>query len=85
MVMSDGLPEDHFMNRTQMNTDLVNKVKKLEAQGVEVFGVGIQTDEVKQFYRWHTVVNDTDDLEKELIDRMSNVLVGGGWDVRKAS
>ena len=85
IVMSDGSPEDQDMNEDQMAADLVNKVKGLEARGVEVFGVGIQTDAVKKFYRWHTVVNNTSDLEKELIDRMTNVLVGGGWDVRKAS
>jgi cobalamin biosynthesis protein CobT len=85
MVLSDGLPEDDEMDRMSLNNHLKKVVEDLEARGVEVFGVGIQTDAVKQFYRWHTVVRNTDDLEKELIDRMSNVLVGGGWDVRKAS
>tara|TARA_R110000764_G_scaffold3356_2_gene14079 strand:+ start:542 stop:2329 length:1788 start_codon:yes stop_codon:yes gene_type:complete len=85
MVMSDGMPEDSEMDEGQMRSDLIDKVKSLEARGVEVFGIGIQTDAVKRFYRWHTVVRNTDDLEKELIDRMTNVLVGGGWDVRKAS
>jgi cobalamin biosynthesis protein CobT len=85
MVLSDGLPEDERMNKGQMKADLIDRVLGLEARGVEVFGVGIQTDAVKKFYRWHTVVNDTSDLEKELVDRMSNVLVGGAWDARKAS
>ena len=85
MVMSDGLPEDSEMDRQQMNGHLKSVVADLEKRGVEVFGVGIQTKAVERFYRYFTVVNDTDDLEKELVDRMSNVLVGGSWDVRKAS
>ena len=85
MVMSDGLPEDSEMDRQQMYGHLKSVVADLEKRGVEVFGVGIQTKAVERFYRYFTVVNDTDDLEKELVDRMSNVLVGGSWDVRKAS
>jgi len=85
MVMSDGMPEDGEMVTRQMFEDLKQSVSSLEKRGVEVFGVGIQTDAVKQFYRWHTVVEDTDDLEKELVDRMTNVLIGGAWNVRKAS
>ena len=63
-------------------------IDNLESKGVEVFGVGIQTNAVERFYRWNTVVSDTSDLEKELIDRISNVLIGGHWDgghARKAS
>ena len=85
MVMSDGLPEDDMMMRGQMYEDLKESVARLEARGVEVFGVGIKTDAVEKFYRWNTVVRDTSDLEKELVDRMTNVLIGGAWNVRKAS
>ena len=85
MVMSDGLPEDDLMKRSQMYADLKESVARLETRGVEVFGVGIRTDAVEKFYRWNTVVRDTSDLEKELVDRMTNVLIGGAWNVRKAS
>ena len=88
MVMSDGMPEDDEMRRDQMGADLKAVIDNLESKGVEVFGVGIQTNAVERFYRWNTVVSDTSDLEKELIDRISNVLIGGHWDgghARKAS
>lgn len=85
MVLSDGFPEDDEMDRSQMFGHLKSVVRGLEEKGVEVFGIGIESGAVRRFYDKCVVLNDISELETELIDRMSNVLVGGEWDARRVA
>jgi len=85
IVLSDGLPEDDLMDEAQMNSHLKSVVKELNKGGVEVFGIGIQSSAVKRFYDNCVVLHDASELDKELIDRMSKVLIGGEWNARRVA
>ena len=64
---------------------LVTSIARNPAARGEVFGIGIESGAVRRFYDKCVVLNDISELETELIDRMSNVLVGGEWDARRVA
>jgi hypothetical protein len=44
--------------------------------GVDVIGIGIASEAVKQFYPDHAVINDFDDLPKAVMDKIAKRLLG---------
>jgi len=85
MVLSDGEPNDGYSQvRGGLERHLKNVINSLAAQGVEVFGIGIESDAVSSYYPDYAVLNDVADLEKEVIGRMEGLLLDGRH-VRKAS
>ena len=85
MVLSDGEPNDGYSQvRGGLERHLKNVINSLAAQGVEVFGIGIESDAVESYYPDYAVLNDVADLEKEVIGRMEGLLLDGRH-VRKAS
>lgn len=85
MVLSDGEPNDGYSCiRGGLERHLKNVINSLAAQGVEVFGIGIESDAVSSYYPDYAVLNDVADLEKEVIGRMEGLLLDGRH-VRKAS
>ena len=86
MVLSDGEPHDGYsLVEGGCEEHLKNVVLGLASVGVEVFGIGIESDAVSSYYPDYAVLNDVADLEKEVIGRMEGLLIGGGRHVRKAS
>ena len=90
MVLSDGKPADSYMSRsrrgrgTQYKSHLASVVSSLIADGIDVFGIGIQSDAVSSYYPNYAVLHDLNDLESEVISKMDDMLIGG-LNVRKAS
>jgi cobaltochelatase CobT len=85
MVLSDGEPNDGYSCiQGGLERHLKNVINSLAAQGVEVFGIGIESDAVSSYYPDYAVLNDVADLEKEVIGRMEGLLLDGRH-VRKAS
>jgi len=81
IVLSDGFPQCAVGNgghkgmyaQTILNNDLRAAVEESEEAGVEVLGIGIMTDAVKEFYPNHAVVHVVADLEPTLIAGLAKV------------
>ena len=64
MVWSDGQPACLAPDSRALYSDLHASVAWCERAGIEVIGVGIQTDVVKRFYPKHFVLDDVADLPR---------------------
>jgi cobalamin biosynthesis protein CobT len=73
IVFSDGQPADAVDDRILKATTKAN-VKRLEHEGVEVIGIGIQTDAVKDYYAKHHVLNDVTDLPVFVMQQLKGLL-----------
>ncbi len=76
-VLSDGAPatgEGHF---DILHRDLKLSVENIVKHGIEVVGIGIQTDCVKEFYPDYVVVNRIDELPKEAMTKLSKLILKG--------
>jgi hypothetical protein len=66
IVLSDGQPAAHRGSGIHGFTKKV--VKEIEKEGVvDIYGLGIISSAVKQFYKNHTVISDSSELEKALL------------------
>ena len=89
MVLSDGQPADKFMTKggeisPHYKTHLGSVVSSLIADGIDVFGIGIESEAVNDYYPNCAVLYNLNDLESEVISKMDDLLIGG-LNVRKAS
>lgn len=89
MVLSDGQPADGYMsmvcgNGHEYKSHLESVVLSLMSDGIDVFGIGIESDVVTRYYPNCAVLWDLNDLESEVIGKMDDLLIGG-LNVRKAS
>lgn len=73
IVLSDGSPA--CPPGSGLNPHLKKVVKDLEASGVEVVGVGIQTSVVSHFYSRSVVLDDLDSLPTEVMGQLTRVLL----------
>ncbi len=76
MVFSDGMPNscgDH----TILNADLKKAVADIKKSGIEVIGIGIETEAVKTFYPEYVVLNDVQDLPKKALGKLAGLLTRG--------
>ena len=82
MVFSDGLPAAaNGRDNERENYHLRNVVAGIEADGVDVMGVGIDSDAVERFYPKYVVVNNLDDLAGGALDLMARALMGERYQV----
>lgn len=72
-VFSDGLPADH-VDEGVLNFTTKHNVQKLEKVGVEVLGIGIQSDAVKRFYKNNHVIKDVQELPGFVMGRLKSLL-----------
>jgi cobalamin biosynthesis protein CobT len=63
---------------------LESVVSSLMNDGIDVFGIGIESDAVRNYYPNYAVLDDLADLESKVIGKMDDLLIGG-LNVRKAS
>nr|MDT0250046.1 hypothetical protein [Endozoicomonas sp.] len=77
IVLSDGRPNTcHGGIADNGEAALRKTVKEVEGRGVEVIGVGIQSDKGNEYYKnWHTVLS-LDDLAETVIDELGATLMG---------
>lgn len=64
LIFSDGYPT------ACTNTDLLNKVKEIEAKGIKVIGIGVNFQEISKFYTDYANGRNL----KEMFDIISNIL-----------
>jgi cobaltochelatase CobT len=73
IVLSDGQPAAHRGRGIYGFTHKV--VKQIEKEGVvDIYGIGIESSAVENFYTQHTVINDSSELEKALLTVLKNKL-----------
>lgn len=72
IVLSDGHPAGDGRGFTQ---HLKEAVKKVQSQGVEVIGVGIQDHSVKSFYKNSIVIRSVGELPAKVIGEMTRMLL----------
>jgi cobaltochelatase CobT len=74
LVLSDGYPAAAG-NSADLNRHLKQKVKDIAASGVNVVGIGIQSDAVRQFYPKSLVLNNVEDLPSVVIKELRQLLI----------
>lgn len=80
-VLSDGQPAGGGVRRKLNCRALVDAVKKVTAAGIEVIGIGAQTETVQDFYNAdtgssHVIVNDIETLAVSVYKLMRERLLG---------
>lgn len=73
IVLSDGMPSAYPGHGAAEH--LKATVKKLEASGVEVIGIGLGDDAVKSFYRKSLVLRRVSELPTTLIGELTKLLL----------
>lgn len=69
IVMSDGSPTDGASCRTSPRDSLKHVTKTIQDEGVvELYGLGIQDDNVKKYYNNYKIVNNTKDINPALFN-----------------
>ena len=56
----------------------------MERHGVDVIGIGIQSDCVKNYFRKYVVINDIEELSKAVMDSLGKALLGQNFRVDNA-
>ena len=83
LCLADGYPAYHtdFGDEYQRTADVVAYMEK---HGVDVIGVGIQSDCVKNYFRKYVVINDLNELSKAVMDSLGKALLGQNFRVDNA-
>jgi cobaltochelatase CobT len=74
LVLSDGEPAADGDNE-MLDAHLKKVVKEIEASGITVVGMGIDTNAVKYFYQKYLVIEDIDDLPSEVLKELKTLLI----------
>ena len=74
MVLSDGEPACNGDWDGQMN-NLREVTKRVEASGIRLVGIGIQTESVEQFYSKSVVLNEIKELPGAVVRQLKELLV----------
>ncbi|HDR9086324.1 TPA: hypothetical protein QDB10_002215 [Burkholderia vietnamiensis] len=73
-VLSDGMPACNGTSAA-LDNHLKEVVRQIEASGIDVVGLGILTDAVKEFYRSNVVLNDVNDLPTTVMKELQRLLL----------
>lgn len=76
IVLSDGAP-NAYGDSYAMQIHLKQVVKDVAARGVNVVGIGIMTDSVRQFYPQNIVINNVEELPDRVIKELRHLLTSG--------
>ncbi|NQZ54737.1 MAG: hypothetical protein HRT93_10875 [Piscirickettsiaceae bacterium] len=74
-VLSDGQPAAYGNGREQ-SKHLKGVVKKYIKLGIELFGIGIQTNAVEKYYPDYVVLDDIAELPNKVMSQLSRVMLG---------
>ena len=77
MVISDGQPSAADGGWGLLQTDLKRKIKECGKAGIEVVGIGIETDYVKEIYPQYIHLKDTKDLPKSAMSKLAKMIGDG--------
>lgn len=75
IVLSDGFPAADGYVHGALYRHLKETVEATEKAGIEVIGIGIQSDSVKQFYPKNIVLNKVEDLPKAVMGELKKILM----------
>lgn len=64
IVLSDG---EYAPDQSEEHPDLLKQVQEATKKGIKVIGVGIQTTAVQRYYGTHVVVDNIEELPRELV------------------
>ena len=78
IVLSDGRPLHGEMNMRMLEKHLKRTISRIESAKIEVLGIGIKTDAVKNFYSDYVIVEDLDSLMKISYGKLSRILKKNG-------
>lgn len=83
MVLSDGSPAygSYGCSHEYTKKCTAYVTSKL---GINLVGIGIQDDSVKEYYKNYAVVNDLADLDKAIIDNVARLILGENFKVDNA-
>lgn len=76
IVFSDGQPATGEGGHRRLCTDLKKKIDLIIKSGIEVVGIGIETDAVKSFYPDYLVLSDVAELPKAGMRTLSRLIQG---------
>jgi cobaltochelatase CobT len=74
MVFSDGQPATGDTPFGTLQSDLRARIKEISDFGIEVIGVGIETNYVKEFYPDYVILTDVKDLPKQAMSKIAKAL-----------
>jgi len=79
IVICDGMPAcGYHCDFTLLNQELKKAVKKIKMTGIEVYGIGVYTDEPKQFYpEWDMIKQGTGRIASAIYGCLSRKLMNG--------
>ena len=76
-MIDDGYPSAPLTpSHVDDSQALVEEVKRAEKAGIEMIGVGIESNSVSHFYSRHAVVNDIPSLPSELLKQFRSLFKG---------
>lgn len=75
IVFSDGQPAGGGCYGSTLNNHLKAVVKRIEADGVNIVGVGIQSNTVQQFYRKNVSINNIEELPGIVLNQLRDALL----------
>ena len=76
IVLSDGCPSARG-NYKEQAVHLRRVVKRLEAVGTEIFGIGIMDDNVMRFYKNAVVINEMEEVLTTVMGVLEAMLMRG--------
>ncbi len=80
LVLSDGLPAGTVTAHplwSRQQEHLHTAVRQVRAAGIELFGIGIESDSVRRYYPEHVVVTSAADLPRETVRALDQLLRPG--------
>jgi cobalamin biosynthesis protein CobT len=75
LVLSDGEPACATSHSDEIDADLHKAVSEAKRFGVEIVGIGIQTNSVKRYYPRSIVLNNLPDLPKTVMGELRRILL----------
>ncbi len=79
LVLSDGYPACEYTGCAKLSHDLKDTIRDFREAGVEIVGIGISTESVKEFYgeEFSVNVDKLDNLSDEFFTTMEHTLIQG--------
>ena len=74
LVLSDGYPAASTASSKIMGDQLRLNVKKIAKAGVEVVGIGIESDSVRRFYPDYIIVNSLKELPGKALQKLAKII-----------
>ena len=74
IVLSDGMPNGYWGAHGESG-HLKHVVQECERIGIQMIGIGIDTNAVEEFYKENVVLRDIEELPKSVMSKLSSVLV----------